>query len=56
MIGVNNLTVNRIDKTFLKKVAKRVLKGENKEGLDVSIAIVGEKRIRELNKKIPEER
>ena len=51
MIGINNLTNSKIDEGFLKRVAKKVLKGENKEGIDLSIALVGQTRIRKLNKK-----
>lgn len=51
MIEINNLTTNPIDEEFLRKVAKKVLKEENKEGVDLSIALVGQGRIRELNKK-----
>lgn len=50
MIEVNNLTKRKIDEDFLKALAKKVLKRENKT-IDISIAIVGKKRIRELNKK-----
>lgn len=51
MIEINNLTTNPIDEEFFKKVAKIVLKGENKKDTDLSIALVGQGRIRELNKK-----
>ena len=51
MIEINNLTTNPIDEEFLRKVAKKVLKDENKGGADLSIALVGQGRIRELNKK-----
>ena len=51
MIEINNLTTSKIDKSFLKKVAKIVLIGENKEEAGLSIALVGEGRIKELNKK-----
>jgi len=50
MIEVNNLTRRKIDENFLKGLAKKVLKSENKI-LDISIVLVGKKRIRELNKK-----
>jgi probable rRNA maturation factor len=50
MIEVNNLTTNRADKNFLKKVAKKVLAGENKK-IELSIALVGQARIKKLNKK-----
>lgn len=51
MIGVNNLTTSAIDEEFLTGVAKKVLKGENRKKMDLSIVLVGEKKIRELNKK-----
>ncbi len=51
MVEVNNLTTVSIDEEFLKKVAKIVLKEENKEKAELSIALVGQGRIRELNKK-----
>jgi probable rRNA maturation factor len=51
MIEINNLTTNQIDREFLEKVAKKVLMGENKEKLELSIVLVGQARIRKLNKK-----
>ena len=55
MIGINNLTTNLVEEKFLKRVAEKVLKGESaswrKEKKDLSIALVGQGRIRELNKK-----
>lgn len=51
MIEINNLTIGRIDKNFLKEVAKKVLIGENRKERDLSIALVGPGRIKELNKK-----
>jgi len=55
MIEVNNLTTNRVDEEFLKKVAGKVLRGESaswrKGKRDLSIALVGQTRIKELNKK-----
>jgi len=51
MIEINNLTRSRIDKGFLKKVAIIVLGGEKKKEKDLSIALVGQKRIKELNRK-----
>jgi len=50
MVEVNNLTTNKINKEFLKKIAEKVLKGEKKK-IKISIALVGQGRIRELNKK-----
>ncbi len=51
MIEINNLTAAIVNKEFLKKVAKIVLKGENKREVGLSIALVGPTRIKELNKK-----
>jgi ssRNA-specific RNase YbeY (16S rRNA maturation enzyme) len=50
VIEINNLTTNPVDKEFLEKVAKKVLIGENKEKLGLSIVLVGQARIRKLNK------
>lgn len=50
MIEINNLTTVSVDEEFFKRVAKAVLEGEKKEG-NLSIALVGQGRIRELNKK-----
>lgn len=50
MIEVNNLTELRIGGRFFKKLAEDVFKKE-KTQLDLSIALVREKRIRELNKR-----
>jgi len=51
MIEVNNLTKEKVDEKFLEKVAKIVLTGERKTETDLSIALVGQERIKELNKK-----
>ena len=51
MIEVNNLTGFRVNKDFLKKIAQKVLANEKKNKTELSIALVGLKRIKELNKK-----
>ena len=57
MIEINNLTTSRVDEDFLKKTAKMVLEGEHPskgrvpEEVNLSIALVGQGRMRELNKK-----
>ena len=54
MIEIANLTKRKIDEKFLIGVAKKVLKGENRSRdkvKDISIVFVGEKRMRDLNKK-----
>lgn len=51
MIEINNLTTVSVDKSFLTKIAKEVLKGENKSKAILSVALVGQGRIRTLNKK-----
>ena len=51
MIEINNLTKVKIDENSVKKVVKKVLKKENKENINLSIAFIGPKRIESLNKK-----
>ena len=51
MIEINNLTTNQVDEDFLKKITKIVLENEKKSESDLSIALVGQGRMRELNKK-----
>ena len=51
MIEVNNLTGRKIEEKFLKGLAKKVLKGENREEMNLSVAFVDKKKIKELNKK-----
>ncbi|MDI6602818.1 MAG: rRNA maturation RNase YbeY [Patescibacteria group bacterium] len=51
MIEINNLTTNPVDEEFFKKVAEKVLEEENKGGAELSIALVGQGRIKALNKK-----
>lgn len=51
MIDINNLTSFALDKEFFTGVAKKVLKGENKEIKNLSIAFVEPLEIKKLNKK-----
>lgn len=51
MIEINNLTTNPVDEEFIKEVAKKVLVGENKDKADLSVAFIGQGKIRKLNKK-----
>jgi probable rRNA maturation factor len=51
MIEFNNRTAVFVNEEFLKEVAKKVLKSENKEKGSLSVAFVGEGRMRKLNKK-----
>lgn len=51
MIEINNLTDFSVDKRFFKGVAKVILKGENKELEDLSIAFVSPEEIRKINRK-----
>ena len=50
MIEINNLTKFAVDKTFFTGVAKKVLKGENKQMEHLSIAFVSPQEIQKLNK------
>ncbi len=51
MIEINNLTAVSIREDFLKKICQNVLKGEKKEGKELSIALIGQGRMRKINKK-----
>lgn len=51
MIEINNLTLALINKSFFKKVARKILKEEKRNNLELSVAFVTRKKIRELNKK-----
>lgn len=51
MVEINNLTNFVVDKRFFTGVAKKVLKGENKEMENLSIAFVSPGEIQKLNKK-----
>lgn len=55
MIEINNLTTLQINEEFLKKVATIVLESESasrrKKEVDLSVALVGQGRIRKLNKR-----
>lgn len=51
MIEINNLTASKVDEEFLKGVAKKVLKGEDRKEVGLSIVFIGEARMRKLNKR-----
>ena len=51
MIEINNLTSDKINKKFFKKIIEKVLKKEKKNKKNLSVALVEEKIIRNLNKK-----
>ena len=55
MIEINNLTSYAIDKKFLRKISEKIFKKEHiksrLEKKDLSVALVGQKRIKELNKR-----
>ncbi|OGZ71363.1 MAG: rRNA maturation RNase YbeY [Candidatus Staskawiczbacteria bacterium RIFCSPLOWO2_01_FULL_33_9] len=51
MIEINNLTNFAVDKKFFLGVAKKVLKGENRERENISIAFVNSATIKKLNTK-----
>lgn len=50
-IEINNLVKSKIDEKFLKGLAKKVLKEENRKEINLSIVFVSKNKIRELNKK-----
>jgi probable rRNA maturation factor len=52
MILIKNFTRNKFDQKYLDKVAERTLQViKIKKSIEISLVIVGEKRIRSLNKK-----
>lgn len=51
MIEVNNLTTIEVDENLLKEIARKVLDREGKREANLSIALIGEGRMRKLNKK-----
>lgn len=51
MIEINNLTKFKIDQKSFSQVAKKVLKGENKEIETLSLVFVNKQEIKKLNKK-----
>jgi probable rRNA maturation factor len=50
MIEINNLTKIPVDPKFLKEIGQKILKKEGKDNKDLSIVLVGRKKIRELNR------
>jgi len=48
---INNLTKFKIDEKSFAQVAKKVLKGENRETETLSLAFIGKDEIKKLNKK-----
>ena len=51
VVEINNKAKNRIDLSLVKKAAEKFLRAYKKADHGVSIAFVGDKEIRELNKK-----
>ena len=51
MIEINNLTAGPVNESFLKKTAETVLKRKKLAEKKLSIALIGEKKIKDLNKK-----
>jgi len=55
MISFINLSKTSFDKGFLKRVAEFVLEKENQNEIELSIIIVAQKKIRELNREYRKE-
>ena len=52
MIEINNLTAVRVDEKRLKDISQKVLRGEKtKDEVELSIALVGSARMREIDKR-----
>jgi probable rRNA maturation factor len=48
---INNLTKGRVDKKFLEKIGKKILKFVKVKIPEISLVLVGDTKIKELNKK-----
>lgn len=51
MIEINNLTSIPIERSFFKKIARKILEKEKRNNLELSVALVSINKIKELNKK-----
>lgn len=51
ILEINNLVKARIDKIYFEKAAKKILSKQGVKNFKISLAFVGDKEIRELNKK-----
>ena len=49
-VEINNKTKAKINLSLVKKIARKFLKKHKKEKKDLSVAFVGDKKIKELNK------
>jgi len=50
-IEINNTTAIPVEEKFLKGIVEKIFRSESKKGGNLSIAFIGEKRMRSLNKK-----
>ena len=50
MVELNNYTKTKVDKKLFEKIAAYVFKQEKKKEQDISVAVVGTARMRELNR------
>jgi len=51
MITITNLTTTSVDEKYLKSICQKVLKEEGKKEAQLSVVLVGQGRMRQLNKK-----
>lgn len=51
MIEINNLTRRKVDEDLLRRTGERILKKEKKANLPISVVLVGQTRIKEINRK-----
>lgn len=51
MIEIMNLTQNQVNQEEVKKIAHRILAGENREKAGLSIVFVGQGRMRQINRR-----
>ena len=51
MITITNLTTNPVDEEYLKSICQKVLKEEGEKEPQLSVVLVGQGRMKQLNKK-----
>lgn len=51
MIEINNLSKKKLETGFLKIIGQNILKEERESGLEVSVALIGQSEIKDINRK-----
>ena len=51
MIEINNLSNKKLETGFLKIIGQKLLKKEGRGELEVSVALIGQSEIKDINRK-----